>query len=86
MRRSYESFCKRLKGSLCRYFELYLYIFFFTYQPLLLESIGPWVIGEKREIETFKTRKMSDEREICMREYDKKVVLCETEIGYASKV
>ena len=54
--------------------------------PLLLESIGAWVIGEKREIETFKTKKMSDEREICMREYDKKVVLCESEISYASKV
>ena len=25
MRRSYESFCKRLKGPLCRYFELYLF-------------------------------------------------------------
>ena len=40
----------------------------------------------KAEIETFKTKKMSDEREICMREYDKKVVLCEFEIRYASKV
>ena len=29
---------------------------------------------------------MSDEREICIREYDKKVVLCESEISYASKV
>ena len=51
-----------------------------------MESIGPWVIGEKREIETFKTKKMSDEREICMREYDKKVVLCESEISCTSKV
>ena len=50
-----------------------------------MESIGPWVIGEKREIETFKTKKMFDEREICMREYDK-AVLCESEISYASKV
>ena len=29
---------------------------------------------------------MSDEREICMREYDKKVVSCVSEIRYASKV
>ena len=29
---------------------------------------------------------MSDEREICMPEYDKKVVLYESEIRYASKV
>ena len=33
-----------------------------------------------------KTKKMADKREICMREYDKKVVLCESEITYASKV
>ena len=45
--------------------------------------MGNW---GKREIETFKTKKMSDEREICMWEYDKKVVSCESEIRYASNI
>ena len=35
--------------------------------------MGNW---EKREIETFKTKKMSDERGICMLGYDKKAFLC----------
>ena len=54
--------------------------------PILLESIEPWVIGEKREVKTFKTKKMSDKREIWMREYDKKVVLFESQIRHASNV
>ena len=45
--------------------------------------MGNW---EKQEIETFKTKKMSDERGICMLGYDKKAVLCESEIRYAPEV
>ena len=32
--------------------------------PILVESIQAWAIGEKREVKTFKTKKMSDKREI----------------------
>ena len=82
MHRSFESFCKRLSGPLCCYFEL-----FFTHAAaILLESIESWVIEEKLEVKTFKTKEMSDKREICMQEYNKKVVLCESEVRYASKV
>ena len=63
-----------------------MFIYFVHFAPIFLESIGPWVIGERREVKTFKTKKTSDKREIWMREYDKKVVLCESEIRYHQKL
>ena len=62
MRRSYESFCKRLNGLLRRKFELYIihiYILHLAATPSKnYRTMGNW---ERREIETFKTKKMSDE-------------------------
>ena len=52
---------------------LLLFWTFLHLAAILLESIEPWVIGEKREVKTFKTKKMSDKRVIYMQEYEKKV-------------
>ena len=42
-------------------------------------------ISGKAGKKTFKTKKISDEREICMREYANRVLLDESELRYASK-
>ena len=45
-------------------FTLLLFWTFLHSAPILLGCIEPWVIGEKREVKTFETKKMSDKREI----------------------